>query len=143
MSDQSIYNDELIKHNRFPSHNFDNPSAAYVHEKINPSCGDEIKLFVDIEDGVVKKGSFEGPLCAVSKGAADMMFDQIIGKDINEAKKSKDIVFRMFEGSATDDEINQIGETKTLESLRSSKARAKCVLFVWKALEEILNVVNI
>lgn len=129
----------LIKHNLHPAHCYSLPGAAYVRESFNPSCSDEIKLFVDIENGYIKNGSFEGSMCSVSKGTADMMLDLIIGKKVSEVGCLRDIVFKMFDNNASNDEIKKLEETGSLRALQSSKARAGCVLFVWRALGEILN----
>ena len=68
-----------------------------------------------------------------------MMLDLIIGKKVSEVGCLRDIVFKMFDNKASNDEIKKLEETGSLRALQSSKARAGCVLFVWRALGEILN----
>lgn len=138
MNDSSIYNDVLIKHNRFPSHKYSLPGAKYIHEGINPSCGDEIKIYLNTENEIVTEGSFEGSMCAVSSGTADMMLDLIKGKNREEIIELADIVFRMYEEKASEEEIAKLEETGTLKEILTSKARRKCVLFVWKTLKETI-----
>ena len=41
----------------------------------NPSCGDEITLQLDIEDGIIKDASYVGVGCAISQASTSLMID--------------------------------------------------------------------
>ena len=60
------------------------PSLVY-HDR-NPLCGDEITLELKIEDGKVADVAFTGHGCAISRAAASMMSEEIIGKSLEELK---------------------------------------------------------
>ena len=53
----------------------------------NPSCGDEITLQLDIEDGIIKDASYVGVGCAISQASTSLMIDLIKGKTLDEAKE--------------------------------------------------------
>ena len=43
----------------------------------NPLCGDQITLFLEVEDGKIKDIGFQGTGCAISKASASMMTEVI------------------------------------------------------------------
>ena len=47
----------------------------------NPSCGDEITLQLDIEDGIIKDASYVGVGCAISQASTSLMIDLVRRKD--------------------------------------------------------------
>ena len=54
-------------------------------EGYNPLCGDRLKLYVKMENGVVKDASFEGAGCAISTASASLMTESLKGKTREEA----------------------------------------------------------
>ena len=80
----------------------------YSHEGVNPSCGDDIILNLNVdENGIITDGSFEGSGCAISQASADMMFDLIIGKSVEEAKELSGIFSRMIKETISDEELEK------------------------------------
>ena len=59
MNDQ-IYNEVLLDHNLHPQHLHDLPCATCSHAGLNPSCGDEITLHLNLKNGIVQDGSYTG-----------------------------------------------------------------------------------
>lgn len=47
----------------------------------NPTCGDRIRLTLDVRDDVVKDAKFEGEGCSISMSSASMMTQAIKGKN--------------------------------------------------------------
>jgi len=49
-------------------------------EGYNPLCGDELKLYVKIENDIVKDVSWVGTGCAISTASASLMTESVKGK---------------------------------------------------------------
>ena len=82
-----LYAEEIISHYEHP-HNkgrIDSPSIS-VHE-YNPTCGDDITVYLDIEQGRIKDVKFSGSGCAISMASASMLTDFIKGKRLEEVEK--------------------------------------------------------
>ena len=80
----NIYYQNIMDH-------FHNPEcygklSEFTHscELKNLSCGDQIVVFLKIENGILKDISFEGDGCAISQAAASMFLSEIIGKSTKE-----------------------------------------------------------
>jgi nitrogen fixation NifU-like protein len=82
-----LYAEEILDHYKHPRHfgHLDDPTLSY-HDS-NPLCGDEITLELRIEDNKVADVAFTGHGCAISRAAASMMSEEIIGMSLDELKK--------------------------------------------------------
>ena len=81
-----LYAEEILDHYKHPRHfgHLDEPTLVY-HDR-NPLCGDEITLELKVVDGKVADMAFTGHGCAISRAAASMMSEEIIGKSLEELK---------------------------------------------------------
>ena len=104
----SFYREIINDHNIRPAHKHMLPAAELEHRGINPGCGDDITLQLDIENGIIQDGAFTGSGCAISQASADMMLDLVIGKSTEEALRLSDIFMRMIKGGASEEEIREI-----------------------------------
>ena len=139
MENKTFYNEVLIEHNQHPIHKEKLPDANLVLEGVNPSCGDDIVLNLNITDGVITDGSFTGDGCAISQASADIMLDLIIGKTVDEAEHLKDIFLKMIQGKATDEEIEELEEGGALSDISHMPARVKCAVLGWHTFENIVK----
>ena len=58
---------------------------ADVHSELdNPSCGDEITMYLKITDDKVSAATFTGTGCAISEAASSLLTDHLIGKTADE-----------------------------------------------------------
>jgi nitrogen fixation NifU-like protein len=142
MAGQTFYNEILIEHNKYPTHKHGLVGCCYSKEGINPSCGDDLIINLDVKDGIVTAGSFEGNGCAISQASADIMFDLIEGKSVEEAKELSDIFSRMIKDKITDEELERLEEAGALIDISHMPARAKCAMLAWRTLDEILSQKN-
>jgi nitrogen fixation NifU-like protein len=82
-----LYAEEIISHYEHP-HNkgeIKNPSIS-VHE-YNPTCGDDITIYLEVDKNKVKDVKFSGSGCAISMASASMLTDFIKGKSLGEIEK--------------------------------------------------------
>ena len=135
----NYYNEVLLDHNLHPQHLHELSCATCSHAGLNPSCGDEITLHLQIENDTVKSGSFTGIGCAVSQASADIMLDLIIGRTKEEALYLVSLFKKMIAGDITDDELEELEEAGALQNISKMPARVKCAVLAWKTLELLLH----
>ena len=138
-NNRSFYNEILTDHNLHPMHKHPLDTATASLEGVNPSCGDDIVLNLNIKDGVITDGSFTGDGCAISQASADIMLDLIIGKTVDEAEHLKDIFLKMIKSGVTDDELRELEEAGALQDVSHMPARVKCAVLGWHTMEEMLD----
>ena len=88
-----FYRDYILDHYRNPR-NFGSLEQADVEaEDLNPLCGDQIRMELKLDDGVVSDVRFSGKGCAISQASASMLTETIKGMKLEDvAKLSKDVV---------------------------------------------------
>lgn len=138
MTDQ-FYDEILLDHNMHPQHLHELPTATCSHAGVNPSCGDEITLHLDLSEGRITNGSFTGVGCAISQASADIMLDLMIGKTPQEALHLADLFSKMISGEITPDELESLEEAGALQNISRMPARVKCATLSWRTLQQLLS----
>lgn len=139
MDTKELYREILNEHNINPSHKSKIEDADLELNGVNPSCGDNITLYLKTQGDVISKGSFEGSGCAISQASVDMMLDLIIGKPKNEALRLADIFMNMITGKASEEEIEELDEASLLRDISHMPSRVKCAQLGWRTAKEMLG----
>src|ERR671939_1543353 len=92
-----LYQQVILDHNKKPRNFRRLEEANRTAEGYNPLCGDQLTVYMRLEDDVVKDISFEGSGCAISKAAASMMTQSVKGK----TKEVAEMLFREFHQMVT------------------------------------------
>ncbi|MCD8067569.1 MAG: SUF system NifU family Fe-S cluster assembly protein [Lachnospiraceae bacterium] len=139
MANNTFYNEILTDHNLHPYHKERLSDANLVLEGINPSCGDDIILQLKVEDGIIVDGTFEGDGCAISQASVDIMLDMVVGRTKEEALRIAELFHKMIEGSASEEEIEELEEAGALRDISHMPARVKCAVLGWNTMKEMLE----
>jgi nitrogen fixation protein NifU and related proteins len=88
-----FYRDYILDHYRNPR-NFGTLERSDAEaEDLNPLCGDQIRMQLRLDDGVVEDVRFSGRGCAISQASASMLTEMVKGMKLADvAKLSKDAV---------------------------------------------------
>jgi nitrogen fixation NifU-like protein len=84
--DEQLYKEIIIEHWQNPHHYGELKKPDIDASDVNPLCGDEIRIMLHVQEGVIKDISFVGQGCAISKAAASLLTDEVIGKKVEEVK---------------------------------------------------------
>jgi nitrogen fixation NifU-like protein len=130
-----IYRQALREHYEAP-HNFGVlPEANAVGRASNPTCGDEISVYLRLEPDGAGAAGFDGHLCAISMASASLMTDAVAGKTSAEIAGLRAAFTRMMRG----DEAVSLGALDALRGVRRYRVRVRCALLPWDALEKALE----
>ena len=66
----SLYNQQFMDHVTHPDYKYSIADAHFVHDGVNPSCGDELKLYIKLDDEG-KIDEYEGDPLATVQAFAD------------------------------------------------------------------------
>jgi nitrogen fixation NifU-like protein len=135
-----LYQQVILDHNKKPRNFRVLEEANRKAEGYNPLCGDQLVVYLDVEDDIVKEVTFEGSGCAISKAAASMMTQSVKGKSRREVEQ----LFSEFHGMVTgelDEETspNSLGRLTIFAGVRDYPARVKCASLSWHTLHAALN----
>ena len=74
-----LYQETILDHSKRPRNFHPMDDANRKAEGYNPLCGDKLKLFLRVEDDIVKEASFLGAGCAISTASASLMTESLKG----------------------------------------------------------------
>ena len=75
----SLYQEHILEHYKHPHNKRRMEGASVTQKGDNPSCGDDLVLYLACEDDKVADISFEGFGCAISQSGASMLTDKVKG----------------------------------------------------------------
>jgi nitrogen fixation protein NifU and related proteins len=133
----TLYRQVIMDHYKNPRNKgiLDNSLTVDMN---NPTCGDRIRLTLDLEDNVVKAAKFEGEGCSISMSSASMMTQAIKGKTLDKALELSEIFSNMMLGKEYDGDLD-LGDIEALQGVTKFPARIKCATLAWKAMEKGIN----
>jgi nitrogen fixation NifU-like protein len=135
-----LYQQVILDHNKKPR-NFRKPETAnHSADGYNPLCGDQLTVYLDLENGLVKDVGFEGSGCAISKAAASMMTQAVKGKSKEQAENLFNEFHSMVTGELNEEtDENNLGNLKIFAGVREFPVRVKCATLAWHTLHAALN----
>lgn len=134
---RELYQEVILDHNRSPRNFHAMPDADHVAEGYNPLCGDQLQLFVRIENGSVADASFVGHGCAISTASASLMTEAVKGQSVEDVEA----LFRDFHALLTGEPPagRDFGKLEVLAGVREFPARVKCATLAWHTLHNALH----
>ena len=135
-----LYTEVIGEHSRSPENKGELAAATVRERGHNPSCGDEITLELQIEDGIIKDAAFTGVGCAISQASTDIMIDLMRGKTVEEAQRLAQLFTSMIKREVTDDvALEELDEAIALKNISNMPARVKCAVLAWHTLEDVIK----
>ena len=151
---EDLYREIILDHYRSPRNRGELPAPPATRvEGFNPLCGDEIVLYVDVQDGTVADIRIGGQGCSISQSSASMMSSAVKGKSLAEARQ----LIRAFKGmmsihesrldgedGAPEPEAEDVnlGDLEALQGVVKFPVRIKCATLSWNTLQQGLDQVS-
>ncbi|HYL53159.1 MAG TPA: SUF system NifU family Fe-S cluster assembly protein [Acidimicrobiia bacterium] len=155
---EDLYREIILDHYRSPRNRGELPvPPAHKVEGFNPLCGDEVVLYLDIDDDgeTVRDIKIEGQGCSISQASTSMMSAAVRGKSVDEVRK----LIRAFkalmsihestlagegDGSdlAADLEGVRLGDLEALQGVVKFPVRIKCATLAWNTLQQGIDESN-
>jgi nitrogen fixation NifU-like protein len=141
MSDLSeLYQEVILDHNKRPRNFCKLEGANRSAEGYNPLCGDQITVYLQLEDEAIKDISFQGSGCAISKASASMMTASLKGKTKSEAEALFAKVHKMLTGEPeAKANADELGKLAVLSGVCEFPTRVKCATLAWHTLRVALK----
>ncbi len=157
---EDLYREIILDHYRSPRNKGELESPpAHRTEGFNPLCGDEVVVFVDIDDdGTITDIKIGGQGCSISQSSASMMSAAIKGKTIDEARELTDTFKAMMSIHETDiggdggspssreseatsvaDSELKLGDLEALRGVVKFPVRIKCATLSWNTLAQAMD----
>jgi len=132
----SLYQEVILDHYKKPHHKGLPTGSIQVHH-VNPNCGDEITLSLEIKDGVIDNLIWDGVGCSISQASASIMSDLVSGKSVSTAQVALNEFTELMQSKGTITGNEEILEDAiALAGVSKFPARVKCALLSWMAFKD-------
>ena len=147
---EDLYREIILDHYRNPRNRgeLDTP-PAHMAEGFNPLCGDEVKVYLLVDDGKISDIRIGGQGCSISQSSASMMTSAVMDRTVDEARQ----VLRSFKemmsihehGLEGDDAEPSnasnvgLGDLEALRGVVKFPVRIKCATLGWNTLDQALD----
>jgi nitrogen fixation protein NifU and related proteins len=134
-----LYQELILEHSKRPHRaGLREPFDAEVHH-VNPTCGDEVTLRVELDGDTVTDVSYDALGCSISVASASVLTEQVTGHSVREALDAYTAMRSMLTSKGEDpgDEA-VIGDGVAFAGVARYPARVKCALLGWTAFTDAL-----
>ncbi|HLF66905.1 MAG TPA: SUF system NifU family Fe-S cluster assembly protein [Gammaproteobacteria bacterium] len=138
---RELYQEVIVEHGSKPRFFYCLDAPSCTGHGYNPLCGDQITLYLKMENQIIAEMGFQGQGCAISIASASLMCEALNGKPIIEAE----LLFQQFHRLLTTDEdpSYELGKLTVLSGVREFPARVKCATLAWHTLQNALENIDV
>lgn len=136
---RELYQEVILDHNKNPRNfrKMESPDG-FAHGN-NPLCGDQIDVYLKLQDGIIEDVSFDGHGCAICTSSASMMTSALKGMSEADAEA----LFISFHHALTEageypDDV-ELGKLKILTGVKDYPVRVKCATLAWHTFDAALK----
>jgi nitrogen fixation protein NifU and related proteins len=154
---EDLYREIILDHYRSPRNRGElEAPPATKSEGFNPLCGDEVVLYLLVEDGKVADVKIGGQGCSISQASTSMMSAAVKGKTVEEARKLISAFKALMsihesklegesDGTDLQDELDgvRLGDLEALQGVVKFPVRIKCATLAWNTLQQGLDEVAV
>jgi nitrogen fixation protein NifU and related proteins len=131
-----LFQDIILEHYKRPR-NKGALDEATVHVHMNnPTCGDEVHLYLQVADGVVRDVGFEGEGCSISQASISMMTQILKDQPVEQGLRIAERFKEMMRGDAEAARDKELRDARALAGVSRFPTRVKCALLGWDAFEK-------
>ncbi len=135
---RELYQQVIFDHYKRPRNQHALEHASHEAEGHNPLCGDNVKVYVEVEDGVIRDVAFEGGGCAIATASASLMTEALKGRRVEDVERLFGEFHDLVTGAEATDTAD-LGKLEVLAGVREFPARVKCATLAWHTLKAALD----
>lgn len=164
---EDLYREIILDHYRSPRNRgeLETPPAVRA-DGFNPLCGDEIIVYIDVDDdGLIRDIAIGGQGCSISQSSASMMSAAVKGKTVSEARdligafkglmsiheadiggdgSEAEMGIELADDTSVDDTATEepgaeLGDLEALRGVVKFPVRIKCATLSWNTLAQALD----
>ncbi|MEL6671421.1 MAG: Fe-S cluster assembly sulfur transfer protein SufU [Bacteroidota bacterium] len=136
---KALYHPLILQHSNQPFHYEKWAEAPVILEAYNPVCGDQFKIFGQVENGQFTDLRFHGYGCAVSKASSSLLVSLLHGKSMAEAEAICQHFFSVMKSGQLGDLSPEFAAFEALAAARHFPGRESCATLPWDSMKEYLS----
>jgi len=138
MSLDQLYQSKILEHNRAPHNHFEMSDATHFARGLDALCGDDIQVWLRVEDGRIAAASWSGEACAITTASASMLTGWLMDRRVEEIGPSFELFVELLEDHERPD-APALGEINALRGVGRFPSRRRNALLPWNAALDALK----
>jgi SUF system NifU family Fe-S assembly protein len=134
---RDLYQEVILDHSKRPRNRRELSGANRTAEGFNPLCGDEARVYLLLEDGVIRDASFVGKGCSISTAAASLMTEAVKGKTVAAAEALFESFHALVTGAPSGGA--DLGKLTAFSGVSEFPVRVKCASLPWHTLKAAIH----
>lgn len=136
----SLYGEILLDHSRSRRNCRPLAPPSGCAEGDNPLCGDRVRFFARVQDGVIADASYEGVGCAISLASASIACDAVRARPVHEAIALSERFIASLTGADPESDATAAlpDDLAALSGVRQFPMRVKCATLAWRAMRKAI-----
>ena len=138
---EMLYQQLILEHSRARHGAGELPGWEASSHQVNPTCGDEVTLQVQVRDGKLNELIWDGHGCSISQASLSMMWQLVQGQDLHTVRALENDFNEMMHsrgGEVPEELLDRLEDAASLQGVSKFVNRVKCALLGWMALTEAL-----
>jgi nitrogen fixation protein NifU and related proteins len=134
-----LYQEIILDHYKNPhGRGLREPYLAEAHH-VNPTCGDEVTVRVNLAAGTIDDVSYDGQGCSISQASASILHELVGGLTVADALARHEKFGELMAGRGqVEPDEEMLGDAVAFAGVARYPSRVKCALLAWMAFKDAL-----
>jgi len=134
-----LYQEIILDHYKHPhGRGLREPYLAEAHH-VNPTCGDEVTVRVNLAAGTIDDVSYDGQGCSISQASASVLHELVGGLTVADALARHEAFGELMAGRGqVEPDEEMLGDAVAFAGVARYPSRVKCALLAWMAFKDAL-----
>ena len=137
---EALYRAVLMDHYKNPKNKIieSNTEGYEVREGLNPSCGDEVTVFLKWDGDILEDIKFSGSGCSICMASASVMTNELSGLTKNEVIKKISKFFSIIK-EGVEENVDEFEDGQVFSGVSKFPPRIKCAFLSWEIVMKIIE----
>ncbi len=135
-----LYRETILDHYHRPRNQGAIEDATVKTEGVNPLCGDEVTLYLRIDQDSISDIKLEAHGCSINMASGSMMSEAVLGQSLEHATAVAAVFKNMMLGGSAETALPEdLEDLEALQGVKKYPVRIKCALLPWNTLLEAIE----
>ena len=136
--EEDIYKEIILDNYRSRKNRMRLDDADLHSEGANPSCGDDVELFIKLSGDTIETVTYEGIGCSICCASANLLCESLRGRSLSEAQQVILQYRHMLLEDGEPDFAEEISDLEAMQGVKNYPVRVKCALLAWNTVRDML-----
>ena len=137
--EEDLYKEIILENYRSKKNRQRMDDATLASEGANPSCGDDVELFIKLDGDRVAAVTYDGIGCSICCASANLLCEALKGTTLAEALAIIGDYRRMLLEDEVPSFDAELADLEAMQGVKHYPVRIKCALLAWNTARDMLE----